>query len=314
MGQGETTEELIERFDLEEVTWRDRMRENWLGYLFILPVFSMFILLFYVPILRGILLSVSDYSLGSGTGGFVGLEHYQWVITNDLFVFALGWTLVFVFSTTILQLLLGLISALALNELGAGVREWTSAIVMSPYFSAALASGVIWFWFLSPEFGAISRGLAELGMAPIYFLSEGLWPYFSLIVAQTWHDYPYAAIIYLAALQGIPSEQYEAASMDGATRLVRFREVTLPHLLTPTVIILAIRTAYNISEFAQPFELTGGGPGTKTMLLSILTYQTAYVNNQFPRAYVIGLAMMAISLIAAVFYIISIREEEELYI
>ena len=298
---------------LEERTLRDRLEENWVGYLFIVPVFAMFTLLFYLPIARGIELTFRQYALG-GANPWVGLENYAWLVTNDLFFYSVGWTLVFVFSTTLLQLVFGLFVALLLNELVGARRQWMSAVVMSPYFAASIASGVLWYWFVHPNFGLTTRIAVALGEPAIYFLSEGIWPFVTLIVAQTWHDYAYASIIYLAALQGIPRSQYEAAAIEGATRLRRFRDITVPHLLTPTIIILAIRTAYNIAEFAQPFQLTGGGPGSKTMLLSILTYQVAFVNLQFSRAYVIGIVMMLISMTAAAIYVLTIREEEELYL
>ena len=312
MAQETSTRARAERY-LEDRTLRDRIEENWVGYVFIIPVFVMFTLLFYYPIVRGIRMTFTEYSLG-GVNPFVGLDNYTWLLTNDLFFYSLGWTLIFVFSTTILQLLVGLIVALLLNELVARRRQWMSAVVMSPYFAAPVAGGVMWYWFLHPNFGFLTRIFVELNMPAIYFLNEGFWPFVSLIVAQTWHDYAYAAIIYTAALASIPRAQYEAAAIEGANRLRRFRDITVPHLLIPTIIILAIRTAYNISEFAQPFQMTGGGPGTKTMLLSILTYQVAFVNLQFSRAYVIGISMMVISMTAAVIYVVSIREEDELYI
>lgn len=312
MGDEPTASTRAEQY-LEERTLRDRLEENWVGYVFILPVFVMFTLLFYYPILRGIRITFTRYSLG-GENPFVGLENYQWLLTNDLFYYSFEWTLVFVFATTVLQLLFGLLIALLLHELVVKRRQWLAAIVMSPYFAAPVASGVLWYWFLHPQFGFVTRIFVDLQMRPIFFLTEGIWPFVSLIVAQTWHDYAYAALIYGAALQSIPTAQYEAAAIEGANKLRRFRDITIPHLLTPTIIILAIRTAYNISEFAQPFQLTGGGPGTKTMLLSILTYQVAFVQLNFSRAYVVGMSMMVISMTAAAIYVLSIRTEDELYI
>ncbi|PSQ05070.1 sugar ABC transporter permease [Halobacteriales archaeon QS_4_69_31] len=308
----QSDEQIRERYGLEERTITDRLRENWVGYLFIFPTFLMFSLLFYYPIVRGVYLTFTDTKLGL-SGQFIGLDNYYWLLTNDLFLFAFGWTLVFVFGVTGLQLVLGGLAALLLSELS-NYRRWISAVVMSPYFSAPLAGGVIWLWFLDSSFGFLPRVFADLGLVAPGFLSEGLWPYVSLIVAQTWHDYGYAAIIYAAALINIPSDQYEAAALAGAGRLRRFRDVTLPHLITPTIIILALRTAYNVAEFAQPFELTGGGPGTRTMLLSILTYRVAYVNNSFGRGYTVGMAMIVISMTAAVFYVTVIKGEEELYV
>ncbi|WP_245781377.1 carbohydrate ABC transporter permease [Halopelagius inordinatus] len=310
----ETTQHVREKYGMEETTLMDRARENWIGYLFILPTFLMFTLLFYFPIVRGVYMTFTNTRLG-GVGTFVGLDNYMWLLTNDLFHFAFGWTLVFVFGTTFLQLIIGLFAALLLSELTSGWREWASAVVMSPYFSAPLAGGVIWLWFLNSDFGMLPRLITDVfGVATPAFLAEDLWPYVSLIVAQSWHDYGYAGIIYAAAIVGIPREQYEAAALAGAGRLRRFRDVTLPHLVTPTIVILALRTAWNVAEFAQPFELTGGGPGTRTMLMSILTYETAYVNLQFSRAYTLGMAMIVISMAAAIFYVTVIQDEEEMYV
>ncbi|MFC7130671.1 carbohydrate ABC transporter permease [Haloferax chudinovii] len=310
----ETAQHIRQKYGLEETTLMDRVRENWIGYLFIVPTFVMFTILFYYPIVRGIFLTFTNTRLGEA-GSFVGLENYSWLLTNDLFHFAFGWTLAFVFGTTLLQLVIGLIAALLLSELRSRWRDWTSAIIMSPYFSAPLAGGVIWMWFLNSDFGMLPMILADfLGVQAPSFLADGVWPYVSLIVAQSWHDYGYAGIIYAAAIVGIPREQYEAAALAGAGRLRRFRDVTLPHLVTPTIIILALRTAWNVAEFAQPFELTGGGPGTRTMLMSILTYETAYVNLQFSRAYTLGMAMILVSMTAAVFYVTVIKDEEELYV
>lgn len=306
-------EETRERYGLEDRTIRDRLRENWSGYLFILPTFVAFTALFYYPMLRGVTMTFTDTQLGE-PGQFVGLDNYVWLVTNDLFVYAFGWTVVFVAGTTALQLLLGLLVALLLNELRDALRDWLGALIMSPYFAAPLAGGVIWAWFLDNEFGFVAKLFGVFGADAPAFLATGIWPFVSLIVAQTWHDYAYSAIIYAAALANIPRDQYEAAAQSGAGRLRRFRDVTMPHLLTPTIVILSLRTAWNIAEFDQPFALTGGGPGTRTMLLSILTYRVGFVDNHFARAYTVGMAMVLLSMTAAIVYVKAISEEEDLYV
>lgn len=309
-----SAEAIRQRYGLEDETLFDRIKDNYTSYLFILPTFIMFTLLFYIPIVQGFYLTFTNATLGGTSYQFVGLDNYIWMLSNDLFVFALGWTIVFVFSVTGLQLVIGLLAALLLNELRSGLKETFSAILMSPYFSAPLAGGVIWFWLLDSNFGFITKIASDLGTSTPSFLSESFWPYISLIVAQAWHDYAYAAIIYGAALASVPSEQYEAAALDGAGRLRRFRDVTLPHLMIPTVVILALRTAWNVAEFAQPFELTAGGPGTRTMLLSILTYRTAFVNLSFSRAFAIGVVMIILAMSAGIVYVNAIRQEEQLYV
>ncbi|HET7323881.1 MAG TPA: sugar ABC transporter permease [Halococcus sp.] len=313
MAGAHSPEEIRQRYDLSGESLPARIRDSWTSYLFIVPIFVFFAFLFYYPILRAIWLTFTNSVLG-GSGTFIGIDNYVWLVTNNVFIYALGWTLVFVFSTTALQLVLGMLAALLLNEFAEGSREWLSAIVISPYFSASIAGGVIWAWFLSPDFGLITWVVTDLGFQSPTWLAEGVWPFFWMIIAQTWHDFGYSAIIYAAAVLSIPSEQYEAAAMAGAGRLQRFRDVTLPHMLTPTIIVLALRTAWNIAEYSQPFELTGGGPGTKTMILSILTYRTAFVNLNFGRATTIGIVMVIISMGAAIFYVTVISEEEDLYL
>lgn len=304
--------EIRERYNLDEQSLLSRMKENRLGYFFIAPTFLMFLLVFYFPILRGVWISLNEYTLGRPPE-FVGLGNYTWMVTNDLFIFSLMWTIVFVVASTFLNLVLGLVAALLVNEV-TRKNEWMNSILMSPYFSAGLAGGIIWMWFLNPDYGFSARIFQWVGMDSIYLLSEGMWPYVASIVAMAWHKFGYAGIIYVAALKSIPSDQYEAAALAGASRLRRFRDITIPHLMIPTVIILAIRTTWNIAEFALPFELTAGGPGTRTMILSILTYQTAYINFEFGRAYAIGMVMVSLSMIAAFLYVTKLPTEEEMYI
>jgi ABC-type sugar transport system permease subunit len=289
------------------------MRDHWVGYALVLPTIIAFSTLFYYPLARGVMMTFQQVRLIE-PDVWIGLDNYVWVLTNDLFYYAFGWTIVFAFSELVIVMAVGLLIAILVNEFRQGAREWLAAALISPYFAAPVASGAIWFWFLSANTGFISRFQTMFGTEVTYFLSGTLWPFISLIVAQSWHDYGYAAIIYIPAIASVPSSQYEAAAIAGANAFERFRDVTLPHIVTPTIIILALRTAFNITEFAQPFELTGGGPGTRTMLMSILMYEVAFNNTQFGRAFVIGLIMTAISLSAAIFYIKVIQEEEQLYV
>ena len=291
----------------------ERIADHWIDYLFVLLPMAAFAIMFYYPIVRGLYITLFHYNLGAAST-WVGLENYVWLVTNNLFWQAFEWTVIFVGATTFLQIVTGLTLALLVNELTSGWREWTTAIIMSPYFCASLVGGIVWKWFVNPEYGVMGRLFNAFGMDTINFLAQGWWPYIVLIIAQTWHDFAYAGLIYVAALKSIPTSQYEAAAIDGANRLQRFRDVTLPHLMIPTVIILAIRTAWNLSEFAQPFALTAGGPGNKTYLLSILVYDVAFTNFRFGRAYTIGIVMLIISVGMALVYIRFIRQEDELYV
>lgn len=306
-------ERIRERYGVSESSVTTRIKENWIGYAFILPTFVLFAGLFYYPILRGLYLTLHRVSLGA-SNTFVGLDNYIWVLTNDLFVHSVKTTLYFAFSTLVLQMVLGLLAALLLNEIVKGYREWLAALIMAPYFTANIAAGITWKWFLNAQFGGVARVFRIFNWEPIGFLHAGVWPFVSLVVTTFWHDFPWAGVIYLAALQGIPAEQYEAAAMDGAGRLERFRQVTIPHLKTPTIVILAIRTVYQVKEFAIPLQLTGGGPADQTLVMAIWTYRVAYVQEFFGRGYVVGMIMVIVALLPVVIYIRAIDDEEDLYV
>lgn len=311
--ESDRVERIRERYGVSESSVTTRIKENWIGYAFIIPTFALFAGLFYYPILRGLYLTFHRVSLGA-PNTFVGLDNYVWVVTNDLFIHSLKTTLYFSFSTLVLQMALGLIAALLLNEIAKGYREWLAALIMAPYFTANIAAGITWKWFLNAQFGGVARLFRVFNWEPIGFLYSGVWPFVSLVVTTFWHDFPWAGVIYLAALQGIPAEQYEAAAMDGADRLERFRQVTLPHLKTPTIVILAIRTVYQVKEFAIPLQLTGGGPADQTLLMSIWTYRIAYVQEYLGRGYIVGIFMVIVALLPVVIYIRAINDEEELYV
>ena len=145
--QARSPEQIREQYGLDEETLLDRLKQNWAGYLFIIPTFIAFSALFYYPMLRGIMITFTDTKLGE-PGTFIGLDNYVWLLTNDLFVYAFGLSIVFVAGTTFLQLTLGLVVALLLNELREAAQDWIGALIMSPYFAAPLAGGVIWSSFL----------------------------------------------------------------------------------------------------------------------------------------------------------------------
>lgn len=306
-------ESLREQYDLSEPSLAERIKRNWIGYLFILPSLLMFGLLFYYPLARGIRLTFYSINLG-GTRTFVGLSNYAWVLTNDLVYHSIKTTLLYAFSDLTLQMVLGLLAALALNEIRTGAREWLAALVMAPYFTSELVGGVIWKWFLSGQFGFLRRILTQFGQQPIGMLYTGVWPFVSLVIATVWHDFPWSGVIYAAALLAVPTDEYEAAALDGMNRLQRFRYVTVPHLKTPTIMILAIRTVAATREFAIPFQLTGGGPVNQTMVLSILIYQISYVERYLGRGFVLGIILLLLSVIPAAIYIRGITEEEDLYV
>lgn len=279
--------------------------ENRAAYLLILPAMLAIGALLYFPMIKGTIMAFHSY----GVGEWVGISNFAKVFSDELFHYSLIITLIFIVSTIVLQLIIGLLIALIVDKV-TKFSGLASAIGVLPYMVPPVAGGILWFWMFSPSFGLINQAIQGIGLKRMYFLSQGYWPIFSIIIAQSWKDYGYASIIYLATLKQIPGYLYDSADVDGAGPLQKFRFITLPHLRTATLIILAIRTVWNIIEFAQPFELTAGGPGTRTTILSILLYKLGFVRFDLGSAYVVGLTQVFIALFAFLIYAKILVKEE----
>lgn len=275
------------------------LKKHYTAYLLLSPILIALGAVLYYPMIRGVIMTFYRF------GDWVGIGNYIWAISDDLFHYSFLVTLLFLVGTLALQLVIGLLVALVLDKI-TRFKAFFSALALASYMTPPIAGGIIWYWMYNPSFGLINVTLEFLANMRVYFLTD--WPIFSVIIAQTWKDFGYATIIYLAALKQIPHHLYEAADIDGAAPLGKFRFITMPHLKTATFIILAIRTTWNVVEFALPFEMTGGGPGGKSTFLSILLYKTGFIGYDLSRAYVVGMAMIAISLFALFVYIKLFKE------
>lgn len=208
---------------------------------------------------------------------FVGLQNFSRVITDDLFMIAAQNTLVFTVLGMTLVTLLGLGVAMLLNNRlpGFGIMR---ALILLPWAMPLVASGIIWKLMVHGNFGAVNGLLLEFGYIENYvsFLGQMPHAFGAVLVAHVWREFPLAAILFLAALQTIPDELYDAAKVDGAGRLARFRHITLPSVRTTLMVVLVYQTLIGIAVFDLVYVLTGGGPGTGTTLISWLAWITTF--------------------------------------
>lgn len=272
------------------------VRQNSAAYILIAPSLIALAAILYYPMIKGVVMTFHSF------GNWVGLQNYISLFSSGKFRHSLVITLIFISSTIFLQLVIGLSIALLLDKVKR-MRNLATAFALAPYMVPPIAGGIIWYWVVDPSVGLINHTLQSIGFNRIYFLTAGIWPLITITIAQTWKDFGYASIIYLANLETISPQLYEAADIDGAGPMGKFRFITMPHLKTATLIILAIRTTWNIVEFALPFEMTSGGPGTRTTILSILLYKIGFVRYDLSKAYAVGVAMIAIALGAFVLYV-----------
>jgi len=252
-------------------------------YLLIAPaVLAMLAFLVY-PMASVGYYSLQHYNLGKPwEDGFAGLDNFRRMLTEDpLFWQSLGFTARWVVVEVSLQLVLGLALALIVNETFVG-RAMARAMVFSPWAVSGVLTTGIWVLLYNPTTG-VSRYLADLGLmdygaAP---LANPDTVFAAAVLAELWRGVPFFAILLLADLQSIPRDLYEAAAVDGASRLRRFYHVTLPHLKDAIILSTLLRAVWEFNNVDLLYTLTGGGPAHQTTTLPLYVATTAAQSHDF---------------------------------
>jgi ABC-type sugar transport system permease subunit len=233
---------------------------------------------------------------------FVGLENYVDVVTGSYFVGSVRNTLVFALLSVPATVLLGLVSALLLNQSFRG-NALLRGVILLPWAIPTVVSGVIWKGVFADTWGALNAVLYTLGLISDYlrWLTTPRLAMFTVILAQVWTQFPMAAVLLLASMQSISDELYDAASIDGAGIWQRFRYVTLPAILPMLVIVTIYECLMALTAFDITYGLTGGGPGTATTFISYYTWAETFRMLSFGRgaalAVIIAVAALALILL-----------------
>ncbi|WP_112140473.1 carbohydrate ABC transporter permease [Glycomyces dulcitolivorans] len=242
------------------------------SYLFTLPVIVVFVVLFAIPLAQSFYYSLTDFNGYSTEANFVGFENYTTIWQDSSMLSALGFTLIFTIATTLAITALAIPLALVLNQKFFG-RNLVRSVFFFPSVVSVAILGLVWGFIFAPlGTGVINSIIGWFGAQPVAWLAEPTLARLSVIIVAVWGGTGWHAVLYLAYLQAIPSEFYEAASIDGATRWQQFRYMTLP-LLTPAITVsqLLLLTG-GLKVYDLPYTLTGGGPGfaTRTLTQSII--------------------------------------------
>lgn len=276
---------------------RAKQRENLYGYLFLLPWLIGFWGLFIGPGIASLYLSLTEYSV-IGAPKFVGFANYVKMFTNDAQFWPSLWrTVYFSVIAVPLGILGSMLLAIMLNAKLRGVAVYRTLFFM-PSLVPLVASVILFKWLLNADFGIVNQGLRALGVDPPGWFSDRNWAIPSLILMRLWGTIGGTQmIIFLAGLQGIPVELYDAASIDGANNWQRIRNVTIP-LLTPTIFfntVLGIIGA--LQTFAAAFVATEGGPGFATWFYALHIWKHAF--DYFNMGYAAALAWFFALIIVA---------------
>ena len=241
---------------------------------------------------------------------FVGLRNFVRVFTDSSSMQVLSNTASLVVWTVAMTTVLGLATALLLHQAFPGRALLRSALLL-PWAIPGIAAGTMWWWLYSARYGMLNFLLQTLGIIdrPVNWLTD--FPLFAVIFANVWKEMPFAALLFLAGLQSISPELYEAAMVDGASAVQRFRHVTLPLLRNVAVVILIFQTASSLKMFDLIFSMTIGGPAGATTTLGFWAYLTSfrYWNFGFGAAIAFVTAALVLGLSGA--YIVGIYRRIE---
>ena len=296
------------------VSW-ERRKRKFLPYAYLSPTLALLAALTIVPIVTVFLYSLVDNVIVTQTTPtFVGLENYEDVLTDRKFRGALGNTLYFAIASVIVHFIIGLAFALLLNSrlIGANTKAIFRVIYILPWVFTASIIAILWRLLLNPH-GVVNFVLLELGL--IQELKEWLSDRDLALNAVTfiniWSGYPFYMVSFLAGLQGIPDDLYEAGRVDGASFWQLFRFITLPQL-RPIIISLALLDfIWTIHQFTLIWMTTGGGPMRSTEVLSTYTYKAAFSSHEFSIASTLAMVILAICTFVAIFYVRNQRMVDE---
>ncbi|GAB2711705.1 raffinose/stachyose/melibiose transport system permease protein [Microbacterium marinum] len=267
---------------------------------FLLPALIFYIVVVLYPSVAGSVLAFTDARTLRG-GDWVGFENFVTILQNEAARAALLNTLTIAVTLTIVQTTLGLLLAVALNSAIRG-RNLLRTIFFAPMMLPPIITGLLWQYIYTPN-GPLDSAMDFLGLGDFKasWLGDANIALWSIIGSVIWHHVGMSMVIYLAGLQGIPDELYEAAAVDGAGPMRRFWSITRPLLGQATTIATVLTMTSSLKLFDQIFVMTGGGPGVSTQTLSLIMYQEAFVYGK--QGYGSAIALVLTMIVAAIVFV-----------
>ena len=279
---------------------RRRTRAAWA---FLTPAILLLVLFFLLPVVAGLLLSLTDfdiYAIGSpGVARFVGLDNYWRLLGDGTFWQALGNTLKFVFVGGPLSIAVSLGAALLLNAKLARMRGFFRTIYFAPVVTTLVSVAIVWRYLYHPKYGLLNFLLGLVGIGPVDWLGDPRWAMPAIILLAVWKNFGYNMLIFVAGLQTIPENLYEAASIDGARPFRRFLHITVPGL-GPTFLFVGVTTMIGYFQlFAEPYVMTQGGPLGATRSVVLFMYEEGFRWWRMGVASAVAGVLLVITLIGA---------------
>jgi ABC-type sugar transport system permease subunit len=288
-----------------------RRQEAYQGYLLVIPILILFAGLVVYPFFNAIWISMTNKIIGV-PGTFVGLKNYEYLLRWPDFerMFFNTWTIAIV--GVAIKFVIGMGAALLLNQEFRG-RMLARGIFMLPWALPTFVATLSWRWLYDYDNGVFSTILMNLGLIQerISFLGNPKLALPAIIVLVVWKGFPFFSISYLAGMQGIPGEQYEAAQMDGANSIQQFFFITLPSLRPVILITTLLSLIWTSNTFEMVYLLTGGGPSNRTQVFTVMAYKLGVVNARIGEAAAVPIMFFPMLMILIVIVSRYMLQEEQ---
>ena len=253
---------------------------NTAAWFFLAPALILIGIFFFLPVAASLLLSVTDFDIygiaNPGNTRFVGIQNYSKLLHTPDFWNALKNTFYFAFVGGPLTIAVSMGAALLLNSKLVRFKGFFRTLYFTPFVTTLVAVAIVWRYLYHTRYGLFNYGLSKIGIAPIDWLGDPHWAMPAIILMAVWKSFGYNMLIFIAGLQAIPEELYDAAEIDGASGWRRFWSITLP-MLAPTLVFISVITMIGYFQlFAEPYVMTQGGPLRSTTSVVLLMYEEGF--------------------------------------
>lgn len=257
-----------------------KTQEARLGWLFVAPALIGFSIFTFGSIIRSLYYALTDWNLLTAPE-FIGIQNFVKIFKDKYFYQYMGNTFYFVIVLVPSVLIISLIFAVVINKKTKGINAWYRVALFLPSITSTIAISMVWLWIFNPNLGILNNVLSAIGINnPPSWLNSASWSKPGLIIMRIWQMSGYYMIMYLSGIQTIPENLYEAAEMDGATKLQKFFKITIPMLSNTTFVVTVLLVIEAFNMFESIFIMTSGGPLGSTSTIMYYIYEKAFKDYQ----------------------------------
>lgn len=285
------------------------------GMLLYLPAILIIFGIVFYPMVYALVMSFTSYKVSKPVMNFVGFKNYIKILGDEEFWAAVGRSLLFTLGSLVPQIVLGLAMASLLNNKRLRCKMLFRGLAITPWLVPTVAVAMIFRWMFNDLYGIINYMLMDIKVlaAPFAWMSDSGGAMFVMILANVWRGTPLMLTMFLAGMQGISPDLYEAAQMDGASGWKRFMKITLPLLMPVLMVSGVLRFIWTFNFYDLPWVLTGGGPAGATQTTSIYAYRRAFSSYKMGEGSAITMLLFLILVVFAVAYFNLKKRQDSIY-